>query len=244
MSLTDKAMARIRELIQTGELPPGSKLPPEPQLAAELGVGRNIMREAVRALVAARVLEVRRGSGTFVTSLEPKLLLEGIGAAVELLQGDTMLELTEVRRLFEPAATALAATRITAQQLAEVHDHLEAMRAAIDDVELLNEHDAAFHRAVVAATGNQTLSTVLDGISGRTVRARVWRGLVNADTETRVDTKADTQADVAGQTLREHEAIYAALVSGDALRAHAAAFMHVTTTETWLRGHLRDEQPA
>ena len=231
MSLTDKAMTRIRELIQTGELPPGSKLPSEPQLAAELGVGRNIMREAVRALVAARVLEVRRGSGTFVTSLEPRLLLEGIGEAVELLQGNTMLELTEVRRLFEPAATALAATRITPQQLAEVEGHLEAMRAAIDDVELLNEHDAAFHRAVVAATGNQTLSTVLDGISGRTVRARVWRGLVNADT--------DANADVAGQTLREHEAIYAALVSGDALRAHAAAFMHVTTTETWLREHLR-----
>lgn len=237
MSLTDKAMTRIRELVQTGELPPGSKLPPEPQLAAELGVGRNIMREAVRALVAARVLEVRRGSGTFVTSLEPRLLLEGIGEAVELLQGDTMLELTEVRRLFEPAATALAATRITPQQLAEVEGHLEAMRAAIDDVELLNKHDAAFHRAVVAATGNQTLSTVLDGISGRTVRARVWRGLVNADTN--ADTNSGANADVAGQTLREHEAIYAALVSGDALRAHAAAFMHVTTTETWLREHLR-----
>ena len=234
MSLTDKAMTRIRELIQTGKLPPGSKLPPEPQLAAELGVGRNIMREAVRALVAARVLEVRRGSGTFVTSLEPRLLLEGIGEAVELLQGDTMLELTEVRRLFEPAATALAATRITAGQLAEVKGHLEAMRAAMRDVELLNKHDAAFHRAVVAATGNQTLSTVLDGISGRTVRARVWRGLVDAD----------THADVAGQTLREHEAIYAALVSGDPLRAHAAAFMHVTTTETWLREHLREELTA
>ncbi|WP_117207996.1 FadR/GntR family transcriptional regulator [Allorhizocola rhizosphaerae] len=227
MSQTEKAMTRIRELIQSGELPPGSKLPPEPQLAAELGVGRNIMREAVRAMVAARVLEVRRGNGTFVTSLEPKLLLEGIGAAVELLQGDTMLELTEVRRLFEPAATALAATRITSVQLAEIKGHLDAMRTAADDVELLNKHDAAFHRAVFAATGNQTLSTVLDGISSRTVRARVWRGLVDAA--------------AAGQTLREHEAIYAALVSGDAIRAHAAALMHITTTETWLRQHLREE---
>jgi GntR family transcriptional regulator, transcriptional repressor for pyruvate dehydrogenase complex len=228
MSLTDKAMTRIRELIQSGELRPGSKLPPEPNLAAELGVGRNIMREAVRALVAARVLEVRRGSGTYVTSLQPKLLLEGIGEAVELLQGDTMLELTEVRRLFEPAATALAATRIGPRQLGEVKGHLEAMREAAEDVELLNKHDAAFHRAVIAATGNQTLATVLDGIAGRTVRARVWRGLVDAD--------------AAGQTLLEHEAIYAALVASDALRAHAAALMHITTTETWLREHLRDDR--
>jgi GntR family transcriptional regulator, transcriptional repressor for pyruvate dehydrogenase complex len=228
MSLTEKAMTRLRELIQSGELPPGSKLPPEQQLAADLGVGRNIMREAVRALVAARVLEVRRGNGTFVTSLQPRVLLEGIGGAVELLQGDTMLELTEVRRLFETAATGLAATRISPQQLAEVKGHLEAMRAAADDVELLNQHDAAFHRAVVAATGNETLSTVLEGISSRTLRARVWRGLVDAD--------------AAGRTLREHEAIYMALAAGDAIQAQAAALMHITTTETWLRAHLRDER--
>jgi GntR family transcriptional repressor for pyruvate dehydrogenase complex len=230
MSLTDKAMARLREMIQSGELPPGSKLPPEQQLASELGVGRNIMREAVRALVAARVLEVRRGNGTFVTSLEPRVLLEGISGAVELLRGDTMLELTEVRRLFESAATGLAATRISPQQLAEVRRHLEAMRAAADDVELLNQHDAAFHRAVVAATGNETLSTVLEGISSRTLRARVWRGLVDAD--------------AADRTLREHEAIYMALAAGDAIQAQAAALMHITTTETWLRAHQRENPDA
>ncbi len=228
MSLTDKAMTRIRELIQSGELLPGSRLPPEPQLAAELGVGRNIMREAVRALVAARVLEVRRGNGTFVTSLRPQLLLEGIGQAVELLQGDTILELTEVRRLFEPAAAALSATRISPRELAEVSRHLEAMRAAADDVELLNKHDAAFHQAVISATGNQTLATMLEGIASRTVRARVWRGLVDTD--------------AAGQTLREHEAIYLALAAGDAFRAHAATLLHVTTTETWLRNHLQGTQ--
>jgi GntR family transcriptional repressor for pyruvate dehydrogenase complex len=226
VSLTDKAMARLRERIQSGDLPPGSKLPPEQQLAADLGVGRNIMREAVRALEAARVLEIRRGNGTFVTSLEPRILLEGISGAVELLRGDTMLELTEVRRLFESAATGLAATRISPEQLSVVRGHLEAMRAAADDVQLLNQHDAAFHRAVVAATGNETLLTVVEGISSRTVRARVWRGLVDAD--------------AAGRTLLEHEAIYLALAAGDAIRAQAAALMHITTTETWLRDHLRE----
>ncbi|GLH96238.1 FadR/GntR family transcriptional regulator [Phytohabitans aurantiacus] len=229
MSLTEKAMTRIRELIRSGELPPGSRLPPEQQLAADLGVGRNIMREAVRALVTARVLEVRRGNGTFVTSLQPRVLLEGIGGAIELLPVDAMLELTEVRRLFESVATGLAATRITPAQLAEVRTHLEAMRSAADDVELLNQHDAAFHHAVVAATGNETLSAVVEGISSRTVRARVWRGLVDAD--------------AAERTLREHEAIYLALVAGDAIQAQAAALMHITSIETWLRANLRDEQP-
>src|SRR3954462_11465226 len=140
MSLADQAISRIRDLIQSGELPPGTKLPPEQQLAAELGMSRNLTREAVKALVVARVLEIRRGDGTYVTSLEPALLLEGLGSAVELLHGDTLLELTEVRRLFEPVATGLAAARISDEALAEVARHLDAMTHARDDVELLNEH--------------------------------------------------------------------------------------------------------
>lgn len=227
MSLTDKAIGRIRDLVQSGELPPGAKLPPEQQLAAELGLSRNLMREAVKALVVSRVLEIRRGDGTYVTSLEPELLLSGIRSAVELLRGDTLLELTEVRRLFEPVATAVAATRISPAGLADVGRHLEAMRAARDDVEELNEHDAAFHRAVIAATGNATLVTLLEGISSRTVRARIWRGMVDENTT--------------GRTLAEHEAILQALAAGDAALAQAAALMHVTTTERWLREHLARE---
>ncbi|PBC76173.1 GntR family transcriptional regulator [Streptomyces sp. TLI_235] len=216
MSLTDKAIARIRRRIRDGELLPGAELPPEQQLAAELGLSRNPMREAVKALVVARVLEIRRGDGTYVTSLAPGLLLVGLGGAVDLLQGDTVLELTEVRRLFEPVATALAATRITDADLAEVERHLEAMRAAQDDVELLNRHDAAFHRAVGRATGNETLATLLEHISGRTLRARVWRGLVDAD--------------AAGRAVAEHRAILNALAARDPNLAQAAALMHVSTT--------------
>jgi GntR family transcriptional repressor for pyruvate dehydrogenase complex len=227
VSLTDKAIDRIRELIASGELPPGSKLPSEQQLAAELGLSRNLMREAVKALVVARVLEIRRGDGTYVTSLEPEVLLGGISSAVELLRGDTLLELTEVRRLFEPIATGLAATRISARELSEVEQHLQAMRAARDDVELLNKHDAAFHRAVIAATGNATLTTLLEGISSRTVRARVWRGLVDDN--------------AASRTVAEHEAIYQALVDRDAALAQAAALVHINTTERWLREHVGRE---
>jgi GntR family transcriptional repressor for pyruvate dehydrogenase complex len=224
VSLTDRAIARIRQLIRDGELAPGSKLPPEQQLAASLGLSRNLMREAVKALVVARVLEIRRGDGTYVTSLEPAVLLEGLGGAVELLQGDTVLELMEARRLFEPTATALAANRITDGELAEVARHLSAMREARDDVELMNLHDAAFHQAVIRATHNETLATLLEHISGRTLRARIWRGLVDAN--------------VADRTIAEHEAIHEALAARDAGLAQAAALIHVNTTERWLREHL------
>ncbi|MFE4634951.1 FadR/GntR family transcriptional regulator [Streptomyces sp. NPDC056773] len=227
MSLTDKAIAQIRELIRAGTLPPGSKLPPEQELAAQLGLSRNLAREAVKALAVARILEIRRGDGTYVTSLQPTLLLEGLGGAVELLQGDSgaLLDLMEVRRLLEPAATALAATRITDEQLTEVKQQLDAMYEARDDVERLNAHDAAFHRAVVSATGNDTLLTLLEAISGRTLRARIWRGFIDAN--------------AADRTLAEHEAIYRALSRRDAALSQAAALMHVGTTEQSLQEHLR-----
>lgn len=227
ISLTDKAIAQIRELIRSGQLAPGSKLPPEPQLALQLGLSRNLMREAVKVLAAAQVLEIRRGDGTYVTSLQPDMLLGGLGGAIELLQGDTgnLLAVVEVRRLLEPAAAALAAIRISAPELAEVKRHLDAMREARDDVELLNRHDTAFHRAVIAATGNETLVTLLEGISGQTLRARIWRGLVDTD--------------AAGRTVAEHEAIYRALVVRDGPLAQAAALLHVSNAEGWLRDHLQ-----
>ncbi|WP_086802705.1 FadR/GntR family transcriptional regulator [Streptomyces caniscabiei] len=229
MSLTDKAIEQIRELIRTGELPPGSKLPPEPDLAAQLGLSRNLAREAVKALAVARVLEVKRGDGTYVTSLQASVLLEGLGGAVELLQADAgaLLDLMEVRRLLEPAATGLAAVRITDEQLAEVKHHLDAMREARDDVELLNLHDVAFHRAVVAATGNESLLALLAGVSGHTLRARIWRGQVDAQ--------------VAARTVTEHEAIYEALAARDAPLSQAAALLHVSSTEGWLRDHLESD---
>ena len=233
MALTDEAITKIRNMIRSGELPPGARLPPEQQLAAQMGLSRSGVREAVKALETARVLDVRRGDGTYVTSLAPGLLLEGLGFAVELLRDDTLLEVMEVRRMLEPAATGLAAVRMSDAALDGLAAILDDMRSAVDDPEQLIRHDIAFHRAVIAATGNETLTSLLDGLSGRTVRARVWRG--------RVDAAA------AHLTVEEHAGIYRALRSHDQPLAYASALVHVNTSESWLRTVLaapqRDSQP-
>jgi GntR family transcriptional repressor for pyruvate dehydrogenase complex len=230
VALTDEAIAKIRDLIQSERLAPGDRLPPEPQLSAQLGLSRSGLREAIKALELARVVDVRRGDGTYVTSLAPRLLLEGFGLAVDLLRDDSLPQIMEVRRLLEPAATGLAAARITPAQLEELAGLLARMRAARADAELLIGYDAAFHHAIAAATGNESLMSLLDGLNGRTLRARLWRGM--------------TDSHVSAQTIAEHERIYQALRAGDPVLAQATALVHVDTSESWLRSLLPDRADA
>ena len=230
-SLTETAIEQVRELIATGRLAPGERLPPEAELAEALGTGRNTMREAVRALVTAHVLEIRRGDGTFVTSLRPELLLAGIGAAADLLLDDFTLELVQVRRILEPAATRFAASRITDDQLTDLDSLLHRMSTAGSHEELV-EYDEAFHNVVAAAAGNATLASMLNGVSSRTTRGRVWRGVLEAGATDR--------------TISEHAAILAALRAHDPQLAEAAALLHVSTTERWFASliNARQAQPA
>jgi GntR family transcriptional repressor for pyruvate dehydrogenase complex len=217
---TEAAIGRLRGMIASGALRPGDRLPPEAELAAQVGASRNTVREAVRALVTARVLDVRRGDGTYVTSLRPELLLDGVAFAAEMLQADHALELIEVRRILEGAATSLAARHVDAATLDALSTCLERMRAA-ETHEVLVQHDAEFHGMVATASGNATLASMLAGISVQTIRTRVWRG--NVDQQ------------VIARTIAQHEDILRALVSRDPVLAHATATVHVATTEAWVR---------
>jgi GntR family transcriptional repressor for pyruvate dehydrogenase complex len=223
MSVTDEAIARIREMIATGRLLPGQRLPKEADLAAMLGLSRNSLREAVRALSLIHVLDVRQGDGTYVTSLEPARLLEAVGFMVELRHDASLLEVFEVRRMLEPAATEKAAELITAEQLAEL-DRLVAQAADSGGAEELVRCDVEFHRVVVEAAGNTVLAALLEQLSTPTVRARVWRGL--------------TETGALDRTLDEHRAIVAALRARRPDLARAAALLHVASVEDWLRGAI------
>jgi GntR family transcriptional repressor for pyruvate dehydrogenase complex len=224
--LTDGAIEKIRELIRSGALPPGSRLPPEQKLAEGLGLSRNSMREAVKALELVRVLDSRPGDGTYVTSLAPRLLLEGFVAAIDLLQDDTLSEVMEIRLMLEPVATAAAVSHITSEHLEKLSDLLDKMRGTVDDAERMVQYDIEFHRTIIAANGNESLTSVLDGLSGRTARVRMWRGLI--------------EAEAAAITLAEHRAIYEALAAGDADLARATTLVHVNTSAKWLQ-HVIDE---
>src|SRR3954469_23790967 len=92
MPVTDVAIDRIKDMIISGELAPGDRLPKEADLAERLGLSRNSLREAVRALALINVLDVRQGDGTYVTSLEPHLLLDALSFVVDFHRDDTVLQ--------------------------------------------------------------------------------------------------------------------------------------------------------
>lgn len=223
MALTDDAITKIKDMIIGGELSPGDRLPPEKELSEQLGLSRNSLREAVKALEAVRVLDVRRGDGTYVTSLEPRLLQESTAFMVDLHSDTSLVELFEVRRILESSAAGMAASRITAEELARLEADISGVDAAsVDD---LIEHDLRFHESIADAAGNGYLSGLLSGLNSRTVRARIWRGL--------------TEQDAVERTLAEHRSIVAALKSGDAELARAATMMHVSGVEQWVKQALR-----
>jgi DNA-binding FadR family transcriptional regulator len=222
-SVTDEAINKIQALIISGSWGPGDRLPKETELAAQLGLSRNSLREAVRALSQLRVLEVKQGDGTYVTSLEPELLLESTSFVSHLLVGESALELFEVRRLLEGAAASLAAARIDAAGREALGRKLQQMVES-QTVEALVQADVDFHAVIARATGNTFLTSLLASLSSRTIRARMWRGR-----------EVDNALDV---TRDEHRRIYEAVVGGDPELARAAAVAHIASGERWLRAQL------
>ena len=220
MALTDEAIEKIKQMIVSGRVRPGEKLPREADLAAELGLSRNSLREAVKALSLINVLDVRQGDGTYTTSLEPSLLLEALSFIVDFHRDDTVLEFLEVRRILEPAATALAALRMPAEGLPELERTLASVKADSPSDDFVTA-DLEFHKKIAIGAGNSVLASLVDNMSMPTTRARIWRGM--------------TQPHAQERTLGEHQAIYQAIKNRDPDLARSLAIVHISGIESWLR---------
>ncbi|GII20961.1 FadR/GntR family transcriptional regulator [Planosporangium mesophilum] len=220
MAITDEAIERIKEMIVSGELRPGDRLPKEADLAGRLGLSRNSLREAVRALSLVRVLDVRQGDGTYVTSLQPELLLDAVSFLADFHRDDNLLHLLEVRRILEPAASAMAAQVMSDSAIEELGKVLEELHDD-PDIDRLIAADLEFHRRIAAGSGNPVLASLIDNLSAPTVRARIWRGI--------------SQEGAAARTHEQHWAIFSAIRSRQPELARAWAAVHVAGVEEWLR---------
>ncbi|TCP56589.1 GntR family transcriptional regulator [Tamaricihabitans halophyticus] len=143
----------MRAAITAGEWPVGQRIPTEPELMDQLSVGRNTVREAVRALAHAGLLEVRQGDGTFVTARSE------LAGAVRRLCGSELREVLEVRRALEVEGARLAAEKRTDAQLRALRSALHEREKAYDagDWGAFVPLDAEFHRLVLDCSANPLL---------------------------------------------------------------------------------------
>ncbi len=219
--LAELAFRQLHEQLQAGRWEVGTRLPAEPELAQQLGVGRSTLREAVRALVHAGLLETRQGSGTYVRSLAP-------GPGWEpLLRRAAVLEVYEVREALEVQAARLAAGRRTDADVAALRTRLAARDSARQHARdsRFVEADLAFHRTVIAAAHNRLLMDMFESF------ASVLReALVAVVSDRHLD-----DVDVAPT----HARLVAAIEAGDAGAAERATREHIRPTAAVLRARAR-----
>lgn len=211
--LIDGAVDTLRERITAGEWPVGTRIPPEPALAALLGVGRNTVREAVQSLVHAGLLARRQGSGTYVLSTSELTVTMGRQIA-DAHQRDVV----EVRRSLEVEAARLAAHRRTATDVAALLQMRDARAHAhaLGDLDAMVSTDLELHLAIARTARNPVLlslyESLLDAISAN-IRFNFERPAASGSDDT------------------VHDDLVAAIGAGDVARA-------VSEVETYLSRQL------
>jgi GntR family uxuAB operon transcriptional repressor len=201
---------QLAQLIAAGEFPPGSRLPAERELATSLGVSRTSVREAIISLEMSGLVEVRVGTGIFVTAARETAVRAGLDA------GPGPFELLNARKLIEGEIAALAARNAKAADVAALEESVARMAEQVDDFSRREAEDASFHRLLAKATGNGSLELVVEGLWNQ--RAELWGRLQQHFHTT----------DLAQKTIRDHEAITAAIAAHDPDGARAALHRHLT----------------
>jgi DNA-binding FadR family transcriptional regulator len=205
---------QLRTLIGKGEVAPGARLPAERDLARQLGVSRPSLREALIALEVEGLLDVRVGSGIYVTPTK------GRGRAFEINGASGPFEVIRARWMIEGECAALAAKHATPAQLRAIkRAHAELLREARRDHNPLDA-DRAFHVAIAQATGNSALELVVQTLWDQRV-GPLYRAL---------EVKLEYPA-MAGDTTDEHEAVLAAILARKPAAARAAMRRHMDKTK-------------
>lgn len=226
-SLVDVVADELLDRIVAGEFPPGSGVPGELELSARHEVSRMTVREAMKTLVARRILRVERGRGTFVNPLNQWSSLEAVLRFASEGQDDAAvaIQLIELRRMLETGAAEIAAGRIADEELVEMDEQLALMRAAheANDVDRFVAADLAFHDLILHASGNVFVAVLFEPLT-RILASR------------RAQTSKVVQIQI--NALAEHANIMDAMRSHDAERARLAMDRHMEQTLNDLKTYV------
>lgn len=214
-ALSEDIVSRLLALLKERKLQPGERLPPERDLAERLQVSRPSLREALRALSIMHVVEIRQGSGTYISALEPKRLVEHLDF-VFALADSTYLSLFEARKVVEVGICALAAERITAEELTRLEGCLEKALLGLTDANLYLQADVELHEIITEAASSPILSRIMASISQLSRASRQRTAVLPG---------------IAQQVIADHRAIVDALKRHDPDAARSAMYQHLTHVE-------------
>jgi DNA-binding FadR family transcriptional regulator len=210
----------VKNYILDNNLRAGDSLPPETELSRQLGVSRNSVREAVKALESLGVLETRHGSGLFVRGFSFEPLLENLPYAL-LFDLQQLADLQEVRRLLEVGVIEEAVQTISNGQLAQLQGVIDEMHARAQRGQNVFEEDKEFHRVLFQHLNNQVLSKLLDIF---------WETFHKASILTAVERDANPM-----RNYRNHAAILEAILGRDVAQARTALYQHYADFERRLQ---------
>jgi len=170
--LYEEIVEQIKQLITEGRLKPGDRLLAERELAEQFQVSRASVREAIRTLEMLGVIDIRPGEGTCVRGTETDDIIRPL-AMFLAVERSSLLDMFEMRRIFETATAGLAAERATEEELDHIGAMLEKMRERLNvlDPEKGEEYDAAFHYAVAESTHNSLLTKLFKTVSEEFAKA-------------------------------------------------------------------------
>src|SRR6185436_10186909 len=165
-SSAEEVAARLRDMIHSGELGAGDRLPPERDLAKMLGVSRPTLRAGIRSLATVGILVSRQGAGTFVAEADESPTLDSSPLRMlSALHGFTSDEMFEARLALEMSIASLAAQRATSEQMTLMAEEITGMYASLTDPEQYLVHDMRFHQTIAAASNNRILTSLMNMVA-------------------------------------------------------------------------------
>lgn len=170
-TVMDMVARRIEELVRSGELKAGDRLPPEPDLAQMLRVSRGSLREALKGLMFLGLIKSRAGDGTYIQSSLSRVLNQHFQWMI-LLEEVKHLEIYELRKIIEPQAAALAAKRATRADIERLQAALEGLAEGRGNPDLFHVFDIRFHDAFAQASGNAAIQSTMRMLYHATSEAR------------------------------------------------------------------------
>ena len=213
--LSDEVFARLKHMIETGELKAGDDMPSERELMERYGVGRPAIREAMQALAGKGLVEISQGERAKVLRITAETIIRQVDLPAKLMlsgSSDTLEHLKSARIFFERGMIREAAGKATPEHIANLKALLDKQRQSLGDADAFIDADMEFHQSIAAISGNPIFAAVsgamLGWLKSYHTEMLIWTGRENV-------------------TLAEHEEIIRALENGNADLAEKAMIKHL-----------------